>query len=73
MTGCGWGFACLATGFGTTGFTASACTCGCSGAGAAGVVLPPPIEVGIQPNTAPIPTRQKTVTAMAATMTNGWV
>src|SRR5437660_8152131 len=71
----------LATGFGLTagwrwtGFACSGCAAGCSGAWATGVLAAPgvPTEVGIQPTTAPIPTRLNSVIAIAAMMTRGWV
>src|SRR5258706_70299 len=81
--GIGTGASDLVTGFGlgrTAGFSStrlagSGCATGCSGAWASGVLagLGFPTEVGIQPRTAPIPTRLKSVIAIAATMRRGWV
>src|SRR5216110_3545864 len=57
------------------GFTAGFGSAGCSGAWATGVLAAPgvPTEVGIQPRTAPIPTRLNSVIAIAAMMMSGWV
>jgi len=62
-------------GFGSAGFAASGCAAGCSGTWATGALAAPglPTEVGIQPRTAPIPTRLNSVIATAAMMMSGWV
>src|SRR5437660_12605694 len=62
-------------GFGSAGLAVSGCTAGCSGAWATGVLAAPgvPTAVGIQPRTAPVPTRLNTVIAIAAMRMRGWV
>src|SRR5262249_20684456 len=64
----------LATGFGCT-FCSAGFGCsgwaGCSGIGATAVPELWPVEVGIQPITAPTPTRLNRLTAPAARMTSG--
>src|SRR5713101_9532610 len=69
----------LTTGFGLTAGLGSACgtasALACSGAWATDVPAAPwfPTEVGIQPRTAPIPTRLNSVIAIAAMIMRGWV